>query len=225
MTGKAKKIISVLTGIVIAIFLVIALIALVVTVVYRTRGEDAEILGYQFRIVVSGSMEPAIPQDSLVVIDTVGSGDSFYDDLAVGDVITFYWFNTANVDDVIVTHRIIAIDPPATEGGNYTFTLQGDAVDGDTQVITQDEIIGRVVWSSYPLGCVLTFLRSSAGIGVCLILPAALIMIYEVYRIIRLVREGKAEQKREKEAARDEELESLRRELAELKKEKEKKDA
>ncbi len=222
MTGKAKKVLSVLTGVVIALFLVIALAALAVTVVYRTRGEDAEILGYQFRIVVSGSMEPEIGQGSLVVIDTVGSGESFYEDLSVGDVITFNWFNTANVDEVIVTHRII--DIKETSSG-YRFTLQGDAVEGDTQVITENEIIGKVVWHSSALGAVLTFLRSGAGIVVCLILPAALIMIYEVYRIVRLVREGKAEQKREKEAARDEEIETLRRELAELKKEKEKKDA
>lgn len=224
MTGKPKKILSILTGVVIAIFLVIALIALIVTVVYRTRGEDAEILGYQFRIVVSGSMGETIEEGSLVVIDTVGSGDEFYDDLEVGDIVTFYWFNTADADDVIVTHRIIEIEE--TSDGARTFTLQGDAPEAtDTQRITEDEIIGKVIWWSYPLGAVLTFLRSSAGIVVCLILPAALIMIYEVFRIVRLVREGKNEQKRENDAARDEEIESLRRELAELKKEKEKKDA
>ena len=222
---KAKKAISICVNVIIALFLVLAIVALVVTIVYRVKGEDAELFGYQFRIVVSGSMEPEIPTGSVIAVRTPAEGDEeFYADLKVGDVLTFYWFNASSLENVIVTHRIVAIEQ--TENG-YSYTMQGDAVENDQQIVTSasGNIIGKVEWDSLALGNILTFLRSAGGIVCCLIVPAAVVICFEAYRIFRLVREGKAEKKKSEAIERDEELERLRRELEELKKEKENRDA
>ena len=68
------------------------------------------------------------------------------------------------------------------------------------------------------------FVRSDAGIVCCLIVPAAAIAAVEITRIVRLVREGRKEKKDEEAAERDAELERLRREVEELKKERREKD-
>lgn len=57
------------------------------------------ILGYEQFVVVSGSMEPAIPVGSLVMSKEVEPSE-----LEVGDVIVFY---TASHIDTPVTHRVV----------------------------------------------------------------------------------------------------------------------
>lgn len=225
MAGKAKRAVSVCVGIVIALFLVLAVAMLIFTLVYRAKGEAAVIFGYQLRIVVSGSMEPEIPVGSIVAVRTPGEDDEeFYGQLKEGDVLTFYWFNASSLKDVVVTHRIVGIEQ--TDEG-YEFTMQGDAVESDRQVVTSGSgnIIGKVEWHSLALGKIFTFLRSPGGIVCCLIVPAAAVICFETYRIVRLVREGRAEKRKTEAAERDEELERLRRELEELKKDKENRDA
>ena len=70
MTVKAKKVLSVLSGIVIALFLILAVACLFVSISYKIQGEDGELFGRQFRIVTSGSMEPEIATGAIVCIDT-----------------------------------------------------------------------------------------------------------------------------------------------------------
>lgn len=66
MKKCGKRILSVLLWIVIIAFLLFAAATLAVTITYRVRGEDAELFGRQYRIVTSGSMEPAIMTGELV---------------------------------------------------------------------------------------------------------------------------------------------------------------
>ena len=222
MTIRARKIFSVILNIVIALFLVVAALAFVIPVTYAARGEDVTLFGRQFRIVVSESMEPNIHKGDLVVIETVWEDEEeFYRSLQVGDVITFRW--QAAGREVAVTHRITEIEE---NGGNPRFTLKGDAVENDTQVFTASEgrVIGRVISNSSFFGGLLRFVRSDAGIVCCLIVPAAAIAAVEITRIVRLVREGRKEKKDEEAAERDAELERLRREVEELKKERREKD-
>ena len=57
------------------------------------------LLGYEQYVVVSGSMEPAIPVGSLVMAKPVKPAE-----LQVGDVIVFY---TERHIDTPVTHRVV----------------------------------------------------------------------------------------------------------------------
>ena len=61
------------------------------------------------------------------------------------------------------------------------------------------------------------FLCSSTGIIVCLIVPASVILIYEVINIIRILRSEKRRKQQEETDAREQEIERLRAELEELK--------
>lgn len=230
MTVKAKKVLSVLSGIVIALFLILAVACLFVSISYKIQGEDGELFGRQFRIVTSGSMEPEIATGAIVCIDAAPTEDGearqeFLDSLEVGNVITFYdWYyipgkNEDKDEDnegVVVTHRIVEIQEG--ESGR-TFVCHGDAVDeGEVQYVDEDNVIGIVEWDNLALGKVVQFFRTNVGIVVCLILPAALILLYEVIHISRILSERKREKREEEAAAREEEIERLRRELDEIKK-------
>ena len=134
-------------------------------------------------------------------------------------MLTFYYKNPSGGNKIVVTHQIIAIKKVST---GYEYTMKGTAVENDTQTITSasGDIIGKVVWHSGALGAFVQFIRSKAGIVVCMILPALAIAVFETVRIIRIVRESRKEKKEDgvSERDKDEEIEALRREIEQLKK-------
>lgn len=116
-----QKICNVLSGIILAVLVLIAAALLV-----------PNLLGYKSLAVLSGSMEPEIPVGSIVYAKGVDAGE-----LAVGDVIT-YRLN----GDTLVTHRIEEIDPESQE-----IITKGDANENsDGAPVSFSSIVGRVAF-------------------------------------------------------------------------------
>ena len=92
----------------------------------------APLAGYQLFIVGGGSMEPAIPIGSLVVVSQIDAGR-----VAVGDVITVRADN-----GVVVTHRVVRVVDQA--GGRF-YEIKGDANRSpDGSLVPARALIGRV---------------------------------------------------------------------------------
>lgn len=135
-----KKICNILSNIIIVILLVIAGLIFVPMV-----------LGYDEYAVVSGSMQPNIPVGSLVY-----AKECTIDNLEKGDIVTFQLS-----DSTIITHRIYEID----QEGNIT--TKGDAnQQPDGQILTIDNIIGKVGFSIPLLGFVSVYIKSALGVAV-----------------------------------------------------------
>lgn len=104
--------------------------------------------------VLTGSMEPAIPTGSTVLVRPVDPST-----LGVGDVATY---QRAAGEDVYITHRIVGVDrsasPPAYE-------FQGDANRGpDLKMVPQGAVRGEV-WFHVPhLGALKNRVDGSAGV-------------------------------------------------------------
>ena len=96
---------------------------------------------------------------------------------------------------------------------------KGDAnATHDAAAVLPSEVIGVVTGSNYAAGAFLYFLTSRTGIVVFLIVPAALIMIYEVFNIARMVSRDR-QRKREREMEeKQREIDRLRKELEEMQK-------
>lgn len=123
----------------------------------RIMGVDhPTIFGFSTAVVASGSMEPALSVDDLVLNHTE-------DSYGQGDIITFQNGNS------LTTHRIVEV----TDKGYVT---QGDANNTvDLDVIPPKAVVGRVVWAIPYVGSMLAFLRSPLGMviliftGLCII--------------------------------------------------------
>ena len=90
------------------------------------------LLGYEQYVVVSGSMEPAIPVGSLVMAKPVKPAE-----LQVGDVIVFY---TERHIDTPVTHRVVENRIDERE-----FITKGDAnAANDITPVLYENIDGKV---------------------------------------------------------------------------------
>ena len=214
-----------ISTVLVSVILLAALVALAVAIGYRVQGETLTVGGMQYRIVLTGSMEgdreDSIRTDSLigirVVPDEEAAREAFFAELGEGDIITFNdWSRTGAAGDPLVnTHRIVEV---IGTGDGVRYRTQGDANSGpDARLVEQGDVIGVVEWNNYPLGAMLSFLCSTKGIVICLIVPAGLILIFEVINIVRIVRSDKRREQQQETAAREQEIERLRRELEELK--------
>lgn len=152
--------------------LYVLLIGLVVGIAGLLIGTRMQIPGaVEIKIVKSGSMEPAIPTGSLVVVKPEGH-------YAVGDVITF---GKDTKTDIPTTHRIVRIDGEA-------ITTKGDANEEvDPQTITRRDIIGRVILHAPYLGFLLDFARQPIGFVLLIAVPAGLVILEELLVIAREV--------------------------------------
>lgn len=90
---------------------------------------------YEFRIVESGSMEPAIKTGSVVALIP-------QEEYKVGDIVMF---TGTNLNPTPTTHRIVGRE---TDDNTKRFVTQGDSnEEPDYRRITEDEITGKVFLS------------------------------------------------------------------------------
>jgi signal peptidase len=145
----------------------------------------------EVKIVKSGSMEPAIPVGSIVVIKSASQ-------YAIGDVITF---GKDTKTQIPTTHRIIETN---TLNGSQIFVTKGDANDAADPVPTRiSEVKGKVIASLPYIGYVLDFGRQPLGFGLLVGVPALAVIIDEVGKIIIEIRSLKR-RKRSKQTGDEE---------------------
>jgi len=122
----------------------------------------------RFEPVLSGSMEPAIPVGSIVLIKPVD-----IENLKSGDVICY-----RASDTMLVTHRIIEVK----ESG---FVTQGDAnEEADIKTVNNREVVGSVVLTVPFIGYLGSFVRTPIGFLLLLVLPACVVIMIELRSII-----------------------------------------
>jgi signal peptidase len=131
----------------------------------------------RYEPVYTGSMEPAIPVGSVVVIKPVDP-----ETLKVGDIICFQLSEPTSI-----THRIINIT-------NEGFITKGDAnEDPDQWIVKKENVIGKAVFTIPFIGYIGYFVRTPIGFILLIIIPASLIIIIEIRNIAKELRKQKQE--------------------------------
>ena len=238
MKMKMNKIGNIIGNVVMYIFLAICIFAIILTVFSEKDVDGAsEIFGYQMRVVTSDSMGKSeytdvsgykiksIPINSMVFVKMLPEDavekEEWYDGIEIGDVITFRYLYSSQVT---ITHRVV--DKVENGEGGWIFYLEGDNKNSDSdllkQVINTSEtnspnfIIGEVVGQNYLFGLFLSILKKPIGTICLVIIPCFIIILLEVLRIVGVVNADKKKREQDEMAKKDEELEALRRKLAEL---------
>ncbi len=129
------------------------------------------------KIVLSGSMEPAIPVGSVVIVKpTVAS-------YKIGDIITF---GKDKKGEIPTTHRIVEM---RVDNGTMVYVTKGDANnDRDADEVREDEIIGKVLVDLPYVGYVIALARKPLGMVFLIIIPALIVIGDEVKKILAEVR-------------------------------------
>lgn len=142
--GKTlKKILNVISTILVAIVVVLALLLV-----------GARFIGLNVYTVLSGSMEPTYHVGSLIYVKDVDT-----DELKTGDVITYMLD-----EDTIVTHRIADVIPDETDPSIIRFQTKGDANDSvDGSLVHYKNVIGTPVFSIPKLGYLANYIQKPPG--------------------------------------------------------------
>ena len=142
--GKTlKKILNVISTILVAIVVVLALLLV-----------GARFIGLNVYTVLSGSMEPTYHVGSLIYVKDVDT-----DKLKAGDVITYMLD-----EDTIVTHRIADVIPDETDPSIIRFQTKGDANDSvDGSLVHYKNVIGTPVFSIPKLGYLANYIQKPPG--------------------------------------------------------------
>lgn len=135
-----KKIISwVINSI--SILMILLSVTVLMTVVFTRKGDVPNYLGYSVFRVLTGSMEPTIPVDTMCVVKLCKT-----DEVEEGDVISFYTLEPEILGSV-VTHR--AVEITKTENGERLVYTKGDANPAvDSYPVTDEYMVGKVVFTS-----------------------------------------------------------------------------
>ena len=107
------------------------------------------------------------------------------DKLKEGDIITFHSTNSF-FGGTPITHRIIEIVDVPDSG--KMFRVKGDAnPKADEEKVIPSNVVGKVLFKIPQLGRVQFFLASKGGWIVAIMIPALVIISYDIYKIFRLV--------------------------------------
>ncbi len=155
--------------------LCVILVFNVVSIVKRIANGDSmpTVFGFASARVISGSMEPTIMVDDIIVTLKLPSYKQH-------DIITFF----DNVRGEYVTHRIIHVSPDGV------FTTQGDANNTqDDFFVNQSAVKGKVVFVGRGMGKFVTFLQQPAG-TFCVL--AVGIVLWTVFSLAQILTEKRA---------------------------------
>lgn len=170
-----KKLLNILITITVVLFVLVAgLLAI----------SSFDIPGFPLdaRAVLTGSMAPAIPTGSVVF---VYPSERYVE----GDIITFKRIESSL--EIPITHRVVEVKE---EDGQTYYVTKGDANErADANLVRRDEVSGKVIAHVPFLGRLLDMAKTPWGFAALIVVPALLVIVDEVLKIVRYTRRPKEE--------------------------------
>jgi signal peptidase len=131
------------------------------------------VFGWSTLVVLSGSMEPSMPEGGLAFVEPL-QGEAIH----VGDVVTY---QRPDQRETLVSHRVHAISDHLGEPTIWTI---GDANESpDPWAVTTADITGRVRFTLPFLGDFSRYVRTGRGVMVLVAPVAALVVLTELISI------------------------------------------
>lgn len=183
----------------IAIVLIAASLFVLLAVVLTPSGQVPQVMGYSMLRVLTGSMEPEIPEQSMLLVRQTDP-----ETLEVGDIISFF-SPDPTLNGSLNTHRIARIE---SDGSSLRFVTKGDAnVLEDQQAVDARQVVGKVVFVSPLLGKLVSFVSNPLVFGLVILLPLAAMLIGN---LVGAVKSAAKLAKEEEEAAVRQALEDIK---------------
>ena len=121
----------------------------------------------------SNSMWPSIKAGSVIFAKKTNTYKK-------GDIITF------KSEPISTTHRIFKI---VNRDGKDFFVTKGDQNDAlDSYLISQENIFGKVIYTTPYLGYLLLFLKTKLGLSLLIFLPTTIIFFVESKKILNMIK-------------------------------------
>lgn len=166
-----KKVLKVIGNTITNLIFIILVITVLFVISVRASGGEPTLFGYQFKTVLSGSMEPEIQTGSIIAVKPGGEMTRFNK----GDIITF-----KIEEGLLVTHRIVEVN-----AGGKQYITKGDNNDGlDSEPVMAENIVAHYTGVTIPyIGYAAHFSNTKQGVALMLILPGIILLGYSMITI------------------------------------------
>ena len=176
------KIISKIISWIVLSFLVLLAVILVYYVIsskiFEIKGKSGQ-PDVSLYTIISPSMEHTINVYDVVVTFKVKDVSTIKE----GDIITFISDSSLG-EGLTITHRVKEV---IKTGNDIKFRTKGDNNPiPDSALVSSDKVLGKVVFKIPFLGRIQFLLQSKSGWIFALLIPAFLIVVYDVFKVIRL---------------------------------------
>lgn len=174
-TSPAHKVATVIGAIICVLLVPILVVNCILLFKGATNSDEVPSVGGVVPfIVLSDSMYPEIQSGDLIICREVSAAD-----VREGDVISF--FDPEGNGVSVVSHRVTAIT--TDDSGQPVFTTKGDANNvEDSAPVTADKLVGVYQFRIPGLGNVAMFMQSTQGLVICVAVPVALLLAYDILR-------------------------------------------
>ncbi len=185
-----KKIFDVVYYVVIVAIILLSLFYTFFTL--TTKDGVTSFFGYILTSVESGSMTGTFEVDDVILTKEVD-----LQDVQKGDIISFYYFEPNYKQKIIVTHRVIEVQP-------NRFITQGDVANKNNSIdqvesVPHGDVISKYTGIKIPgLGKVTDFLKTSTGFFCCILIPIFLFLFWQIYVFTKTLLEAKSLSKQKK---------------------------
>ncbi len=197
MKDSTKKTINIIGNVVIWLFVAFAVFITVLVFIAQANSDGVPAIGGKVVInIVTDSMNPTMKEGDLILGTKLE--DEQKHELIVGDVITFYSDLDGNGTDEINTHRIVELIKDS-DGRTVGYRTQGDNKETnpvpDKDGVNAKDVI--CVWRDGDtkigaMGGFLSFLQTSLGFFLVIVLPLIAFFIYELIHFILTVNSVRA---------------------------------
>lgn len=186
--AKVKKVLSIIGNVFLWLFVAFSVFITILVFSSQTNKEAIpSIMGNSFVTIQSDSMNPTFKTGDLI-IDKVLTVDEKRN-LKKDDIITYYVDLNGDGINELNTHRIVDV---YEEGGYTYYVTKGDNEKtnpiNDKDPVRSTEVIAKYSGAKVPgAGKVISFLQSSVGFLVVIVIPLVVFFLYELYHFISLV--------------------------------------
>lgn len=187
---KTKQIISIVKKVLTWIITIFAIFMMLFTVISATtfNKTDRKVFGYQILTVLSDSMKATdFEAGDLIFIKEVDPKT-----LEEGDIISYQSLNNDNFGE-IVTHKIRTLTTDATGAPGFITYGTTTGVD-DEKVVVYSQVIGKYQGKIPKVGYFFTFLKTTPGYIVCILLPFLFLIIVQGVNGVIILRRYRQEQ-------------------------------
>lgn len=153
-------------------------ICAVVIISAKSSTGVANLGGYSFLSVQSDSMEPVFYPGDLIVVKRYDRTHKYKN----GDIISFIAYdNTGSM--FVNTHRIVRV----IDGTTNSYVTKGDSIEKeDKKHVTASKVLGEYTGKRIEgLGGFMDFASTSKGVLLLIVLPAALIVMWQLFGYLR----------------------------------------
>ena len=182
--ANVKKVLSIVGNVLLWIFVAFSVFVTILVFSAQNNKEGIpSIMGNSLVTIQSDSMNPTLKKGDLI-LDKVLTPEE-QNSLKKGDIITYLVDLNGDGTPELNTHRITDI---YTEGGYTYYVTKGDNNETnpfEDAPIRNYDVVAKYSGTRIPVvGGIISFLQSSIGFLVVIVIPLVLFFLYELYRFI-----------------------------------------